>query len=104
MAEANREHSFTTVAYVDWARFPGETSDRVPTSNRHLSCERCKHRKSRCNRQSPTCSSCAQAGVACHYRARKKPGFPAGHRHGLEGKIGMLMIAGSMLKKLTRHF
>ncbi|KAF5967143.1 positive regulator of purine utilization [Fusarium coicis] len=51
------------------------------------SCERCKQRKAKCDRQLPTCQRCEKAKVECEYGGRRKPGFPAGHRQMLEDKI-----------------
>lgn len=52
------------------------------------SCERCKKRKSRCDRKAPACSRCNKARAECVYGMRKRPGFAAGHRQDLEDKIG----------------
>ncbi|KAH8701537.1 hypothetical protein BGW36DRAFT_458415 [Talaromyces proteolyticus] len=54
------------------------------------SCERCKQRKSRCDRKQPACQRCRKLSVSCEYPSRKKPGFPAGHRLQLEEKIKKL--------------
>ncbi len=51
------------------------------------SCERCKLRKSKCDREHPSCQRCKDAGASCRYQGRKRPGFPAGHRDLLEDKI-----------------
>ncbi|KAJ5372593.1 hypothetical protein N7517_004599 [Penicillium concentricum] len=53
-------------------------------------CERCKQRKSRCNRQYPSCQRCEAENVQCEYSSRRKPGFPAGYRQILEAKISRL--------------
>ncbi|KAL6912442.1 hypothetical protein FSST1_010202 [Fusarium sambucinum] len=55
-----------------------------------VSCERCRQRKARCGRQLPACERCESAHVDCDYAGRRKPGFPAGHRQELEGKIERL--------------
>ncbi|KAL3452726.1 hypothetical protein BJX65DRAFT_302635 [Aspergillus insuetus] len=54
------------------------------------SCERCKRRKIKCNRQYPTCQKCAEAQASCEYSGKKKPGFSAGLRQSLEEKITKL--------------
>ncbi|KAH7249623.1 hypothetical protein MRS44_007083 [Fusarium solani] len=66
-----------------------------PVSRRNMarsmtSCERCKRRKAKCDRQTPACQRCERAHVECEYAGRRKPGFPAGHRQVLEDKIEML--------------
>ncbi|CAF3525491.1 unnamed protein product [Fusarium graminearum] len=55
-----------------------------------VSCERCRQRKAKCDRQLPGCERCGRAGVECDYAGRRKPGFPAGHRQELEDKIQRL--------------
>ncbi|KAI6763187.1 hypothetical protein HG531_013084 [Fusarium graminearum] len=55
-----------------------------------VSCERCRQRKAKCDRQLPGCERCGRAGVECDYAGRRKPGFPAGHRQELEDKIQIL--------------
>ncbi|KAH6995894.1 hypothetical protein BKA56DRAFT_695198 [Ilyonectria sp. MPI-CAGE-AT-0026] len=59
------------------------------TERRPVSCERCKRRKCRCDRQTPSCQRCEAAGVACEYLDRRKPGFPTGQRQVLEDKISL---------------
>ncbi|KAL2801785.1 hypothetical protein BJX63DRAFT_438498 [Aspergillus granulosus] len=54
------------------------------------SCERCKRRKIKCNRQYPICAKCAEARVSCEYSGKKKPGFSAGLRQSLEATISKL--------------
>ncbi|KAM0245800.1 hypothetical protein ACHAP5_005119 [Fusarium lateritium] len=54
------------------------------------SCERCRQRKAKCDRQLPACERCERAQVDCDYAGRRKPGFPAGHRQELEDKIQRL--------------
>ncbi|KAJ4004579.1 hypothetical protein NW752_011676 [Fusarium irregulare] len=55
-----------------------------------ISCERCRQRKAKCDRQLPGCERCGRAQVECDYAGRRKPGFPAGHRQELEDKIQRL--------------
>ncbi|PTD03042.1 hypothetical protein FCULG_00009002 [Fusarium culmorum] len=55
-----------------------------------VSCERCRQRKAKCDRQLPGCKRCGRSGVECDYAGRRKPGFPAGHRQELEDKIQRL--------------
>ncbi|RBR13265.1 uncharacterized protein FIESC28_08231 [Fusarium coffeatum] len=55
-----------------------------------ISCERCRQRKAKCDRQLPGCERCERAQVDCEYAGRRKPGFPAGHRQQLEDKIQRL--------------
>ncbi|KAH7129841.1 hypothetical protein B0J13DRAFT_678898 [Dactylonectria estremocensis] len=60
---------------------------------KQISCERCKRRKSKCDRRHPTCERCQSAGVSCEYLGRRKPGFPAGQRLVLEARIKSLETA-----------
>ncbi|KAM5353549.1 hypothetical protein ACJ41O_000199 [Fusarium nematophilum] len=71
-------------------------ADPVPRWNMArsmASCERCKRRKAKCDRQLPACQRCERAHVECEYAGRRKPGFPAGHRQVLEDKIGECLVA-----------
>ncbi|KAK3370629.1 fungal-specific transcription factor domain-containing protein [Podospora didyma] len=45
---------------------PSQTSKR-------LTCESCRDRKIRCDRQHPSCGRCAKMGIQCHYSSRAKP-------------------------------
>ncbi|KAH7161782.1 hypothetical protein EDB81DRAFT_944394 [Dactylonectria macrodidyma] len=60
---------------------------------KQVSCERCKRRKSKCDRRHPTCERCRSAGASCEYSGRRKPGFPAGQRLVLEARIKSLEAA-----------
>ncbi|KAK3307729.1 uncharacterized protein B0T15DRAFT_522392 [Chaetomium strumarium] len=64
-----------------------------------ISCERCKLRKSKCDREHPSCQRCKDAGVSCRYQGRKRPGFPAGHRELLEDKIRRLEAEVQVLRQ-----
>jgi hypothetical protein len=44
-------------------------------------CNRCKHRKQRCDNGIPACASCSSAGVACYYENRV---YSAGYVEALE--------------------
>ncbi|KAF2711335.1 hypothetical protein K504DRAFT_217391 [Pleomassaria siparia CBS 279.74] len=35
-----------------------------------LSCDRCRHKKLKCSKEAPLCSSCAQNGSRCHYSSK----------------------------------
>ncbi|KAF1846974.1 uncharacterized protein K460DRAFT_279594 [Cucurbitaria berberidis CBS 394.84] len=35
-----------------------------------LSCDRCRHKKLKCSKESPICASCANSGAACHYSGK----------------------------------
>ncbi|KAH7158290.1 hypothetical protein DER46DRAFT_685285, partial [Fusarium sp. MPI-SDFR-AT-0072] len=50
-------------------------------------CDRCRRRKSRCDRGYPSCQRCIVAQVTCQYGNRRRPGFAAGHRQVLESRI-----------------
>ncbi|KAK9455938.1 fungal-specific transcription factor domain-containing protein [Dipodascopsis uninucleata] len=65
----------------------------------NTSCERCKLRKSKCDKQYPSCERCLSARVTCAYTGRKRPGFPAGHRQLLEHKIDQLESELHLLKE-----
>ncbi|KAH6689035.1 hypothetical protein F5X68DRAFT_230696 [Plectosphaerella plurivora] len=70
---------------------PGDSASTPPSSSRprpkQVSCERCKRRKAKCDRQLPECHRCLEANVPCEYANRRRPGFPSGHRQVLEAKI-----------------
>ncbi|KAM0340122.1 hypothetical protein ACHAPU_010614 [Fusarium lateritium] len=65
-------------------------SGRLHRDRDMVSCERCKHRKARCDRRRPSCERYEAASVPCEYPSRRKPGFPSGHRQVLESKIEAL--------------
>ncbi|KAM0269442.1 hypothetical protein ACHAQH_009731 [Verticillium albo-atrum] len=65
---------------------------------RLVSCERCKQRKAKCDRQRPACRRCEAAGLQCEYANRRKPGFPMGHRLALEAQIRDLQAEITKLK------
>ncbi|KAH6871486.1 hypothetical protein B0T10DRAFT_500499, partial [Thelonectria olida] len=67
-----------------------EPGPRRNMARNTTSCERCKQRKTKCDRQLPSCRRCEGAQVDCEYAGRRKPGFPAGHRQVLEDKIEKL--------------
>lgn len=55
-----------------------------------VSCELCKLRKVKCDRNQPSCGWCARNGQLCEYKERKKPGLRAGYGKELEQRLGRL--------------
>lgn len=54
------------------------------------SCELCKARKVKCDRQEPACGWCAKNNRVCIYKERKKPGLRASYGVELEDKINRM--------------
>jgi hypothetical protein len=68
------------------------------------SCEACKARKVRCDRQQPSCGWCARNDHICEYKERKKPGLRAGYGRELENKILQLeQVVFEQGRQLTQH-
>lgn len=55
-----------------------------------ISCELCKGRKVKCDRQEPKCGWCASHDRVCIYRERKRPGVRAAYELELEEKVNRL--------------
>ncbi|KAG6316977.1 hypothetical protein E4U22_006645 [Claviceps purpurea] len=58
-----------------------------PTS---VSCELCKQRKVRCDREQPSCGWCARNGAVCEYKERRRPGLRAGFGKELQERMDRL--------------
>ncbi|OCT44339.1 hypothetical protein CLCR_05445 [Cladophialophora carrionii] len=56
----------------------------------NVTCEACKQRKVKCDRQQPACGWCTRNDHPCEYRERKKPGLRAGYGRELEGRLDRL--------------
>ena len=53
------------------------------------SCGLCRQRKTKCDRQKPSCSHCIKAGADCKYLSKqKKHGLRAGYVAELERRLG----------------
>ncbi|RJE27336.1 C6 transcription factor [Aspergillus sclerotialis] len=55
-----------------------------------VSCELCKQRKVKCDRNQPSCGWCTRNGQLCEYKERKKPGLRAGYGKELEQRLDRL--------------
>lgn len=66
----------------------------------NVTCEACKQRKVRCDRQQPSCGWCTRNGHVCEYRERKKPGLRAGYGRELESRLDRLEM---QLQEQTRQ-
>ncbi|KAL8293943.1 hypothetical protein RB598_005354 [Gaeumannomyces tritici] len=55
-----------------------------------VSCELCKQRKVKCDRDQPSCGWCTRNGAICEYKERKKPGLRAGYGRELEQRLDRL--------------
>ncbi|KAG6024335.1 hypothetical protein E4U40_003328 [Claviceps sp. LM458 group G5] len=69
----------------DGAAFGGKR--KRPTS---VSCELCKQRKVRCDREQPSCGWCARNGAVCEYKERRRPGLRAGFGKELQERMDRL--------------
>ncbi|KAJ9612995.1 hypothetical protein H2200_002936 [Cladophialophora chaetospira] len=56
----------------------------------NVTCEACKQRKVKCDRQTPACGWCSRNDHPCEYKERKKPGLRAGYGRELEGRLDRL--------------
>lgn len=67
-----------------------------------ISCELCKARKVKCDKQEPACGWCASHGRLCVYRERKRPGVRASYEIDLEEKVNrmeaMLQLLGAKVE------
>lgn len=67
---------------------------RLPVVQLYLlisySCELCKARKVKCDRNEPSCGWCTRNNRVCLYQDRKKPGLRVGYGKELEDKINRL--------------
>lgn len=68
------------------AASPSRKRKRLPK----ISCELCKSRKVKCDRQEPKCGWCASHDRICIYRERKRPGVRAAYELDLEEKVNRL--------------
>lgn len=76
----------------------------LPTS---VSCELCKQRKVKCDRNQPQCGWCVRNAQMCEYRQRKKPGLRAGYGRELESRLdnleGVLQSQQQILQQLANY-
>ncbi|ORY03067.1 hypothetical protein BCR34DRAFT_573826 [Clohesyomyces aquaticus] len=52
-----------------------------------IACESCRNKKSKCDRDLPTCSQCASSGISCRYPPIHKRGIPSGYISFLEQRL-----------------
>ncbi|KAH7349183.1 hypothetical protein BKA66DRAFT_293442 [Pyrenochaeta sp. MPI-SDFR-AT-0127] len=52
-----------------------------------IACECCRNKKSRCDRELPTCSQCTSSGTACRYPPINKRGIPSGYISIIEQRL-----------------
>ncbi|KAH6106686.1 hypothetical protein HBI69_178960 [Parastagonospora nodorum] len=52
-----------------------------------ISCEHCRTKKSRCDRELPTCTQCASSGIDCRYPPVNKRGIPSGYLSYIEQRL-----------------
>ncbi|OAL54190.1 hypothetical protein IQ07DRAFT_629291 [Pyrenochaeta sp. DS3sAY3a] len=84
----------------DWSADEGTSADEANRSQSgapnkrkrplSVSCETCKSRKVKCDRQTPACGWCLKNHSACIYLPRKKPGLRAGYGRELEARLDKL--------------
>ncbi|KIV86616.1 hypothetical protein PV11_02216 [Exophiala sideris] len=71
-----------------------EENDRDVSKKRkrpmNVTCEACKQRKVKCDRNQPACGWCTRNDHPCEYKERKKPGLRAGYGRELEGRLDRL--------------
>ncbi|KAK5090353.1 hypothetical protein LTS08_006862 [Lithohypha guttulata] len=67
-----------------------------------ISCELCKARKVKCDKEEPACGWCSSHGRLCVYRERKRPGVRATYEIDLEEKVNrmeaMLQLLGARVE------
>ncbi|KEY70389.1 hypothetical protein S7711_09364 [Stachybotrys chartarum IBT 7711] len=77
----------------DNATTPATTPQAAPRPRQQLgsACEECRRKKSRCDRQQPTCGACLNAGIVCIMRNSCPPRGPKkGHLRELRSQIAAL--------------
>ena len=70
-------------------------------NHRLTACQRCRHRKARCDKTQPACSACAKADVQCLYSLRD-PMVRRQHTEELERRLRQLESTNKALSKSIR--
>ncbi|KAF2664120.1 hypothetical protein BT63DRAFT_101477 [Microthyrium microscopicum] len=111
------EDELSTAADMDhWSLDESDIEERKVNRDQHrrkrmaksrpmsVSCDTCKQRKVKCNRQKPSCAWCTKNGHVCEYKERKKPGLRAGYGRELEAKLAeQAVLLKQMRATIQRH-